>query len=59
MLHDYINPQEEPAQVDTPAVETEDSEEPPFEGPYQSASQYTENKSSVASKFDDLFGEDA
>lgn len=58
MLHDYINPQEEPAQVDTPAVDTEVNEEPPFEGPYKPASQYTENKSSVASKFDDLFGEE-
>lgn len=58
MLHDYINPQEEPTEVSTPAVEESVTEEPPFDGPYKSASDYTENKSSVASKFDDLFGEE-
>ncbi len=58
MLHDYINPQEETAEVSTPAVEDATTEEPPFDGPYKSASEYTENKSSVASKFDDLFGEE-
>lgn len=58
MLHDYINPQEETAEVSTPTVEDATTEEPPFDGPYKSASDYTENKSSVASKFDDLFGEE-
>lgn len=59
MLHDYINPQEQPTEEVVEAKKEESSEEPPFEGPYQPASNYTEApKSSVASKFDDLFGEE-
>ena len=60
MLHDYINPQEQSSEEAVVEVKKEDSqEEPPFEGPYKSAADYTEPaKSNVASKFDDLFGEE-
>jgi hypothetical protein len=65
MLHDYINPQEAPTEeVSTPTVEaktpiaTDDT--PPFEGPYQSVTpvEAAPKTNSVASKFDDLFGDE-
>jgi hypothetical protein len=68
MLHDYINPQEpQTEEVSTPTVEAaapvasnDDEDTPPFDGPYKSvAPAATAPKpSSVASKFDDLFGEE-
>lgn len=67
LLHDYINPQDassEEEEVSTPTVEAAeptakaDDTTPPFEGPYEPASKYEENKPTVASKFDDLFGDD-
>ena len=64
MLHDYINPQEaQSEEVSTPTVEevapaATNEAAPPFEGPYEPASKYEEKKTTVASKFDDLFGED-
>lgn len=67
MLHDYINPQDtsaEEEEVSTPTVEAAaptakaDDSTPPFEGPYEPASKYEEKKTTVASKFDDLFGEE-
>ena len=65
MLHDYINPQEEATEVSTPTVEAaapateSDEDTPPFDGPYKSETPVVANKTStVASKFDDLFGED-
>lgn len=66
LLHDYINPQETPSEeeVSTPTVEAAaptakaDDSTPPFEGPYEPAAKYEEKKPTVASKFDDLFGND-
>ena len=59
MLHDYINPQEQATEEVVEVKKEEGAEEPPFDGPYKSAADYTEApKTSVASKFDDLFGED-
>ena len=66
MLHDYINPQDTTSEeeVSTPTVEAAaptakaDDSTPPFEGPYEPASKYEEKKPTVASKFDDLFGDD-
>jgi len=64
MLHDYINPQESTTEeVSAPtadtATATEDDDTPPFEGPYQQATPVVGNKTStVASKFDDLFGDE-
>ena len=67
MLHDYINPQDTSVveeEVSTPTVEAAaptakaDDSTPPFEGPYEPVSKYEEKKPTVASKFDDLFGED-
>lgn len=57
MLHDYINPQEQTTEAVEEAKQ-EEAEEVPFEGPYKPASDYTQPKNNVASKFDDLFGED-
>lgn len=66
LLHDYINPQDASSEeeVSTPTVEAAeptakaDDTTPPFEGPYEPASKYEEKKPTVASKFDDLFGDD-
>ena len=58
MLHDYINPQEQPTE-EVVEAKKESSDDTPFDGPYKSATEYTEApKTSVASKFDDLFGEE-
>ena len=68
MLHDYINPQEtQTEEVSTPTVEAaapvaakDDEDTPPFDGPYKSVAPAAAapKPSSVASKFDDLFGEE-
>jgi hypothetical protein len=59
MLHDYINPQEQPSEEVVEVKKEQITEEPPFEGPYKSAADYVAPaKNSVASKFDDLFGEE-
>jgi len=67
MLHDYINPQEAPTEeVATPTVEasapavSEDDDTPPFDGPYKTVASAAAapKTNSVASKFDDLFGEE-
>lgn len=58
MLHDYINPQEQPTE-EVVEAKKESSDDTPFDGPYKAATEYTEApKTSVASKFDDLFGEE-
>ena len=64
MLQDYINPQEATSEeVNTPTVEanvpadnTSDEDAPPFEAPYSAP--VVNKASAVASKFDDLFGEE-
>ena len=59
MLHDYINPQEQPSEEVIEVKKEQDTEEPPFDGPYKSTADYVAPaKNSVASKFDDLFGEE-
>jgi hypothetical protein len=65
MLQDYINPQEEapkeeqPEEVTVQNKEAEEEETPPFNEPYVTATTTAPSKpSSVASKFDDLFGEE-
>jgi hypothetical protein len=59
MLHDYINPQEQPSEEVIEVKKEQNTEEPPFDGPYKSAADYVAPaKNSVASKFDDLFGEE-
>jgi hypothetical protein len=58
MLHDYINPQEQSTE-EVVEAKKESSDDIPFDGPYKAATEYTEvPKTSVASKFDDLFGEE-
>jgi hypothetical protein len=63
MLQDYINPQEEAPKEEQPEEVTvqnkEEEETPPFNEPYVTATTTAPSKpSSVASKFDDLFGEE-
>lgn len=58
MLHDYINPQEQPSEEVVEVKKEEDTEEPPFDPPYTSTPVVGNKTSAVASKFDDLFGEE-
>jgi hypothetical protein len=59
MLHEYINPQEEVSEEVIEVKKEQNTEEPPFDGPYKSTADYVAPaKNSVASKFDDLFGEE-
>lgn len=58
MLHDYINPQEQPSEEVVEVKKEEDVEEPPFDPPYTTTPVVGTKTSTVASKFDDLFGEE-
>lgn len=58
MLHDYINPQEQPSEEVVEVKKEEGIEEPPFDPPYTTTPVVGTKTSTVASKFDDLFGEE-
>lgn len=58
MLHDYINPQEQPSEEVVEVKKEEGVEEPPFDPPYTTTPVVGAKTSTVASKFDDLFGEE-
>lgn len=58
MLHDYINPQEQPSEEVVEVKKEEGVEEPPFDPPYTTTPVVGTKTSTVASKFDDLFGEE-